>query len=305
MAQNRSRKTLENYAHYLERFMAWAGDISPKDITLQKVHDYRLYLHRLSDKRGQPLLGVKTHNYHLVALRAFLKYCAKNDIPTVAADKIDLSKIPDRTVEFLTREEVERLFEAVGGATGEKRLRGLRDRAMLEILYSTGLRVSELAGLNRDQVDLERREFAVRGKGQKVRVVFLSERAAEALGQYLKARDDTIDAVFLNHGRGRGGGGRGGRGGRGGGADITLGEKRRLTTVMIEYLVRAYGRKAGIIQPVTPHKLRHSFATELLMNGADIRSVQEMLGHSSITTTQIYTHVSNRRLREVHEKFHR
>jgi len=192
-------------------------------------------------------------------------------------------------VEYLSREELERLFLTVN-ADG---IRGLRDTAILETLYSTGLRVSELVSLNRSQVDLVRREFMVRGKGRKTRIVFLSDRAAEAIEKYLASRSDNFDALFLNyrHSKQK--------------EDITLGEKRRLSTVMVEYLVRNYARKAGIIKKVTPHVLRHSFATELLINGADIRSVQEMLGHASITTTQIYTHLTNKRLREVHEKYHR
>lgn len=289
VGKNQSKKTIQNYRHYLERFVAFAGDTTVKNITLEMVQDFRLYLNRLTDAKGKQLLSVKTQNYHIIALRAFLKWCIKNDVETLAPEKIDLSKIPERTVEYLARDELERLFEQVKG----KGLRGLRDRAILETLYSTGLRVSELVALDRDQVDLERREFMVRGKGRKPRIVFLSDRAAEAIGKYLAARQDSFDPLFLNYGRRRKA------------EDITLGEKRRLSTVMVQYLVRNYARKAGIIKKVTPHVLRHSFATELLMNGADIRSVQEMLGHASITTTQIYTHLTNKRLREVHEKFHK
>jgi site-specific recombinase XerD len=305
IAKNQSRKTLENYCHYLGRFADWAtqvyGDgMTPENITLETVQKFRLYLNRLAAGDGGQLLGVKTQNYHIIALRAFLKFCIKNDIKTLAPEKIDLSRIPDRSVEYLNRDELERLFRTVqlgvfrGGKDDDKdRVRRLRDTAILETLYSTGLRVSELVGLNRPQVDLDRREFMVRGKGRKTRIVFLSARAAEAIAKYLKARDDNFNPLFLNHRRAKKGG------------DITLGEKRRLSTVMVEYLVRGYARRAGIIKRVTPHVLRHSFATELLINGADIRSVQEMLGHSSITTTQIYTHLTNKRLREVHEKFHK
>lgn len=315
IAKNQSQKTLENYRHYLGRFSGWAaaisaGEISPDKITLEMVQKFRLYLNRLSDENGGQLLGVKTQNYHIIALRAFLKYCIKNDVATLAPEKIDLSKIPDRSVEYLSREELERLFGAVkaaggspglganggarGGADGEiGELRKLRDTAILETLYSTGLRVSELVALNRAQVDLDRREFMVRGKGRKTRIVFLSPRAVEAIGRYIRARRDNFEPLFLNYRRAKKA------------DDITLGEKRRLSTVMVEYLVRGYARRAGIIKKVTPHVLRHSFATELLINGADIRSVQEMLGHASITTTQIYTHLTNKRLREVHEKFHK
>lgn len=289
IGKNQSSKTVENYSHYLGRFAAFAGDVSIKNITLQKVQNYRLHLNRLTDEKDDQLLGIKTQNYHIIALRAFLKWCIKNDLETLSPEKIDLSKIPERTVEYLGREELERLFKQVEGDS----VRILRDRAILETLYSTGLRVSELVSLNCNQVDLDRREFMIRGKGKKPRIVFLSDRAVDAIKNYLAIRQDSFDPLFLNYGRGKKG------------DDITLGEKRRLSTVMVQYLVRNYARKAGIIKKVTPHVLRHSFATELLINGADIRSVQEMLGHASITTTQIYTHLTNKRLREVHEKFHK
>ncbi len=290
IAKNQSPRTVENYRHYLMRFAAFVGEnLDPKNIILEQVQQFRLYLNRLTDKKDRQLLQIKTQNYHMIALRAFLKYLIKNDIQTLAPEKIDLSKIPERTVEYLDRAELERLFEAVGG----KKIQDLRGRAILEVLYSTGLRVSELVALNRSQVDLGRREFMVRGKGRKPRIVFLSARAALILTQYFNARDDVFEPMFLNyrHSSARN--------------DITLGEKRRLSRVMVENLVRNYARKAGIIKKVTPHVLRHSFATELLINGADIRSVQEMLGHASIATTQIYTHVTNKRLREIHEKFHK
>lgn len=289
ITKNQSLKTLENYRHYLGRFEKWIGDASMADISLEKIQRFRLYLNRLENEKGGQLLTIKTQNYHIIALRAFLKYCIKNDVPTLAPEKIDLSKIPERTVEYLSREELERLFAAVD----RSKIQGVRDTAILETLYSTGLRVSELASLNRSQVDLLRREFMVRGKGKKPRIVFLSERAVEAISKYLQMRDDNFDALFLNYRHSKKG------------EDITLGEKRRLSTVMIEYMVRSYARRAGIIKRVTPHVLRHSFATELLINGADIRSVQEMLGHASITTTQIYTHLTNKRLREVHQKYHK
>jgi integrase/recombinase XerD len=288
VGRNQAKKTIENYQHYLNRFLKWYGDKSPHTITLNSVHKYRLFLNRYEDDRGRTL-GVKTQNYHVIALRAFFKYLTKNDIPILSPEKIDLQKIPERTVEYLTREELERLFEEVGSESVIQ----LRNRAIIETLYSTGLRVSELTSLNISQIDLKRKEFMVRGKGKKPRIVFLSDRAAMHIENYLKMRKDNFDPLFINHGRGRTG------------DDITLGEKRRLTRVSVEYVVRTTAQKAGIIKKVTPHILRHSFATELLLNGADIRSVQEMLGHSSITTTQIYTHVTNKRLREIHEKFHK
>jgi site-specific recombinase XerD len=297
VGKNQSPRTLRNYYHYLTRFEKWAGNIRVAEISLDLVQKFRLYLNRLeTEKQNQKFthstrsLSIKTQNYHIIALRAFLKYLAKNDIASLAAEKIELSKIPARTVEYLTHEERKRIFEQPDTST----LKGLRDIAILETLYSTGLRVSELVSLNRGQVDLKRREFMVRGKGRKPRIVFLSPRAVETLTAYFAKRTDNFEPVFLNHGRRK----------SGSLTDITLSEKRRLTTVSIENIVRTCAQRAGIIKKVTPHVLRHSFATELLINGADIRSVQEMLGHASITTTQIYTHLTNRRLREVHEKFH-
>lgn len=280
--KNQSEKTLENYQHYLGRFREFAGNVDVSRITLNLVHKYRLNLSRRK-------LGIKTQNYHVIALRAFLKYLIKNDIKTLAPEKIDLSKIPERTFEYLSREELERLFKAVPMNS----IRGMRDRAIIETLYSTGLRVSELTNLNRSQVDLRRGEFMVRGKGKKPRVVFLSERAKKYIAAYIKDRTDNFEPLFLNHGRTKKD------------EDLSLGEKRRLTTVSVENIVRNYTRRAGIIKKVTPHTLRHSFATELLLAGADIRSVQEMLGHASITTTQIYTHITNKKLKQIHEKFHR
>jgi site-specific recombinase XerD len=314
--KNQSLKTIDNYSRYLRRFEEFAGaNLDADKIDLPLVQKYRLYLNRLVDNKGSATprsaaaslrLGKKTQNYHVIALRAFLKYLIKNDISSLAPEKIELSKIPERTVEFLTGEEVERLFEAVKKAPALKeharedeiktrRLRELRDQAILETLYSTGLRVSELASLNRAQVDLVRREFMVRGKGRKPRVIFLSEKAAGRIQEYIKARNDAFEPLFINAGRPR----------SNSGADITKGESRRLTTVSIESLVRKYAMLAGITKKVSPHTLRHSFATDLLQNGADIRAVQEMLGHASITTTQIYTHLTNNRLKEIHEKFHK
>jgi len=287
--QNKSVKTLENYAHYLDRFLCFFGkDLDTKELTLQKVQDYRIFLNRLEDDNGENL-SIKTQNYHIIALRAFLKYLVKNDISSLAPEKIELSKIPERTVEVISREELERLFNAVDMTKNS----GLRNIAILKMLYSTGLRVSELAGLNREQVDLKRREFMVRGKGKKPRIIFLSKDAAKIIESYISLRDDNFKPLFINSGKGQKK------------DDILNDEKRRLSTVSIEKIVRNCALKAGIIKKVTPHTLRHSFATELLINGADIRSVQEMLGHSSITTTQIYTHLSNNKLKEIHDKFHK
>lgn len=304
--KNQSLKTIDNYNRYLRRFLKYAGDIEVSAIDLPLVQQYRLNLNRETNDKGNSL-GKKTQNYHVIALRAFLKYLIKNDFKTLAPEKVELSKIPERTVEFLTKEEVAALFEAVSKMpisqkepTEQDKIkeknRILRDTAILEMLYSTGLRVSELAGLNRNQVDLNRREFMVRGKGKKPRIVFLSEHAAGKITEYLKNRDDAFDPLFINMGRSSR---------LGAHQDITKGEQRRLSTVSIESLVRKYAMLAGIIKKVSPHTLRHSFATDLLQNGADIRAVQEMLGHASITTTQIYTHLTNTRLKEIHEKFHK
>jgi integrase/recombinase XerD len=282
---NKSSKTIENYRHYLKRFEGFLSEnIKPKNLTLEKVQNYRLYLNRFKDDKGRPL-GVTTQNYHLIALRVFLKHLVKNDIDTLAPEKIELIKTSKRSVEVLSREEIDRLFSAVD----QTKAHAARDTAILETLYSTGLRVSELSSLNREQVDLKRREFMVRGKGDKPRIVFLSKNAADKIQAYIKERDDNFKPLFTNNMK----------------ADITEDEKRRLSTVSIENIVRKCALKAGIIKKVTPHTLRHSYATELLINGADIRSVQEMLGHSSITTTQIYTHVTNKKLKEIHDKFHK
>lgn len=301
IAKNQSDRTIINYRHYLGRFTEFIEKKSTgqnssekfnlENLTLETVQNFRLHLNRLKNER-EKTLSIKTQNYHIIALRAFLKYLVKQDVPTLAPEKIELSKIQARSVEFLKREELDRLFDAANTAnTGD--LRSLRDRAILETLYSTGLRVSELAGLNRKQVDLIRREFMVRGKGKKPRIVFLSRAAVKHLKNYLEKRQDNFEPVFLSH-----------HSQKPKALDMTLGEHRRLSTVSIERIVRMYALRAGLIKRVTAHTLRHSFATELLINGADIRSVQEMLGHASITTTQVYTHITNQRLREVHEKFH-
>lgn len=291
LEKNRSPRTLENYRHYLTRF----GDFFGKDKDLSQlqmidIQQFRLQLNRMEDERTHRTLGIKTQNYHLIALRAFLKYVTKHDVQTLAPEKVELSKIPERSVDFLDQEEVMRIFDAVSATSKQ----GLRDTAILQMLYSTGLRVSELVSLNREQVDLKRGEFMVRGKGRKQRIVFLTELAIEALKRYLLHREDNFDPLFISGGRGRKTE-----------KDILQGEKMRLSTRSIQHLVSKYARKAGIIKKVTPHTLRHSFATTLLRNGADIRSVQEMLGHASITTTQIYTHITNSRLKEVHQKFHK
>lgn len=284
--KNQSQKTVKNYSHYLNRFLEFAKNISVENIDLELIQKYRLFLNRLADNHGNNL-GRKTQSYHIIALRAFLKYLIKMDYKTLSPEKIELPKIPGRTVEFLERDEIERLINACNDPKT-----GIRDKAIIETLYSTGLRVSELTSLNRNQIDFNNKEFMVRGKGSKPRLVFLSERACRALNEYLKTRRDNFEPLFTSIGRSKK-------------ENIVLGEKKRLSTVSIQNIARRAALKAGIIKKVTPHMLRHSMATGLLREGADIRSVQELLGHASITTTQIYTHVTNRRLKEIHDRYHK
>ncbi len=283
-----SRLTIRNYGHYLFRFARWAaknGVSRPGDISIDTVRDYRLWLNRYSNGSGTPLKRM-TQNYHIIALRAFLKYLSKRDIETLPADKIELGKAQKRTVEFMSPDECRRLLDAAGT---KNTFTSLRDRAVLELLYSTGLRVSELAGLDVEQVNLKRREFMVRGKGDKPRVVFISDAAAEWLEKYLTKRGAAMVPLFTRSDSPK--------------AEPD-GRDLRLTPRTIQRIVSKYARQAGLVKDVTPHTLRHSFATELLQNGADIRSVQQMLGHASITTTQVYTHVTDRGLKEIHRKFH-
>ena len=282
--RGRSQKTIENYDHYLRRFLEWANVSTPEAITLDLVRSYRLHLNRLADGKGKGLKKV-TQNYHVIAIRSFLKYLAKRDITTLSAEKLEVGKNPSKDIEFLLPEELDRLLSSADGID----LKGLRDRAMLELLFSAGLRVSELTGLGREQVNLARQEFSVRGKGDKVRIVFISNTARDAIETYLKKRSDLDSALFVRISKNK-----------------NIGEEKnqRLTPRSVQRIVKHYAHKAGIVKDVHPHTLRHSFATDLLSNGADIRSVQTMLGHSSITTTQIYTHVTDQQLKEVHKKFH-
>ena len=281
--RGRSQKTIENYHHYLERFLQWSGAKNPSDITSEVVRNYRLYLNRLTDGKGQTLKKI-TQNYHIIAIRNFLKYMAKRDIKTLSAEKLEVGKNHTKEIEFLTNEELERLINSASAND----LKTLRDRAILELLFSAGLRVSELTSTNRDQVNLQRQEFSVRGKGDKIRIVFISDSAKSAIEKYLAKRLDIDPSLFVRFSRTRNG------------EENT----RRLTPRSIQRIVKYYASKAGIVKDVHPHTLRHSFATDLLSNGADIRSVQTMLGHSSITTTQIYTHVTNKQLKEIHKKYH-
>jgi len=282
--------TIRDYRRYLKRFHNWLSEnysvIKPEDINMDLVRRYRLYLAHLRARDGVPLERV-TQSYHIIALRAFLRYLlVQRDIPTLSPDKVELPKQGSRSVSFLNPDQMERLLNSPKIATNA----GLRDRTILETLYSTGLRVSELVSLNRDQVDLERKEFGVKGKGNKLRVVFLSDTAAQWIERYLRSRQDQFKPLFIRHS---------------GKVDArNSGEKMRLTARSIQNIVSKYAKRAGLPIEATPHTLRHSFATDLLISGADIRSVQEMLGHESIRTTQVYTHVTNRRLKEVHKAFH-
>jgi len=284
--QNRAQKTIANYDHYLTRLVDFAGDIKVGEIDAELVRKWRLWLNRLGTNVSDELQK-STQNYHLIALRSFLRWCAKRNIPALTADKIELAHTKRKQVTFLNPEELERLF----AQTDTNKLPGLRDRAILELLFSSGLRVSELVGLDRDHINLKRREFMVRGKGQKDRPIFVSEAAAEWLQNYLDERQDTTRPLFVRYS---------------GSKKVDLsGNYHRLTARSIQRMVGRCARLAGITKHVSPHTLRHSFATDLLMNGADLRSVQALLGHSNIATTQIYTHVTDPHLKAVHKRFHR
>ncbi len=300
-----SLKTVNNYDYYLSRFFKFTKISNVKEITDDRIREFRLYLNRQPGVkiRGQQSSTLKknTQNYHLIALRSFLKYLMKREIPALSPDRIDLAKIKERSLDLISTDELKRLLNApnevlktldveiLGRPTSEKsstlkRQKILRDRAILELFFSTGLRLSELCSLDRD-LDLSKDEFSVRGKGEKVRVVFLSSSAKDAIREYLKARKDMDEPLFVQYSR-------------------NVGKANRLTPRSIERIVKYYAIVAGISKKVTPHVIRHSFATDLLSNGADIRSVQMMLGHANIATTQIYTHVTDKQLRDVHKKFH-
>lgn len=284
--QNRSQKTIRNYDHYLTRLLDFAGDdLKISDIDPELIRKWRLWLNRLGTNVADELQKT-TQNYHLIALRSFLKFCAKRSISALPADKIELAHTTRKQVTFLNEDELGRLFSQPDVNTEA----GLRDRAILELLFSSGLRVSELVGLDRDHINLKRREFMVRGKGQKDRPIFISPAAAECLIRYLDKRQDTTRPLFVRY--------------SGSKAVDLSGNFHRLTARSIQRLVSRYALLAGITKHVSPHTLRHSFATDLLMNGADLRSVQAMLGHSNIATTQIYTHITDPHLRSVHERFH-
>lgn len=291
--KGRSKKTIENYRLYLFRFydlcseILGKDDIKPEEISPELLRKYRLKLNRYTNDIRDEGLSALTQAYHLIALRGFLKYLTRRNIKTLDPSLVDLPRAVKKQVTFLHFDEVEDLLNAIPSDTES----GLRDRAIIELLFSGGLRVSELVSLNRDSINLDRREFIVRGKGKKDRPIFISEAAAEATRDYLAVRDDSLPALFLNNSRHLN-------------AVDTSGDFRRLTPRSVQRIIDHYAKAAGITKHVTPHTLRHSFATDLLMNGADLRSVQAMLGHANISTTQIYTHVTDPHLREIHEKFH-
>ncbi len=278
ITKGRSVKTIENYDRYLTRFIGYAKVKSPADITDSVIREYRLWLNRLPAPTGT--LKRKTQNFHLIALRAFLKYLSRRDIKSLQPEKIELAKVAERSLDLITPVELERIMKAPDVSN----LKGIRDKAILELLFSTGLRVSELCSLDSD-IDLSRDEMSIRGKGEKIRVVFLSDSAKQAVAAYLKARKDMEEALFVNYGRGKQ-------------------KPGRLTPRAVEMIVKYYAIKSGITKKVTPHVIRHSFATDLLENGADLRSVQALLGHANIQTTQVYTHVTDKHLRDIHKRFH-
>lgn len=282
--KGRSLKTIENYSLYLNRFYEFAGDIKVGKIDLDMVSKWRKWLNRYRGEDGREI-SKTTQNYHLIALRSFLKYLARRDVKALAPEKIELATAKRPQVSFLDADEVMALFDVCDTSN----IIGLRDRAILELLFSTGLRVSELVKLNIDSINLDKGEFSIRGKGQKDRPVYVSDSAKEALHNYLKARKDSYEALFVQASK------------RKNEDDITI---SRLTPRTIQRIVERYRTKAGITKHVTPHTLRHSFATDLLGNGADLRSVQSLLGHANIATTQIYTHVTDPQLKEIHKKFH-
>lgn len=289
----RSKKTVENYRLYLERFYNIVTEIldkngiKPEEITKEVLRKYRLKLNRFGSENDSEDLKTITQAYHLIALRGFLKYLARRDIKSLDPSLVDLPHVKRKQVTFLHFDEVEDMLERIDLSSEA----GLRDRAIIELLYSGGLRVSELVSLNRDSINLARREFVVRGKGSKDRPIFISEVCADRIADYLDARTDSLPALFLNYSKHT--------------QEVdTSGNYRRMTARSVERVVEKYARLAGITKHVSPHTLRHSFATDLLMNGADIRSVQSMLGHADISTTQIYTHVTDKHLKEIHDKFH-
>ncbi len=289
--KGRSALTVRNYDHYLDRFLEFIKVESPTEITETMMREYRVYLNRhpaRAAKKGQAVetLDKRTQNYHLIALRAFLKYMRRQGVKSYDPERIELAKTGERELDLISEKELQNLMSA----PDTKTIIGLRDKAILEMFFSTGLRVSELCSLDRD-ADLKTGEISVRGKGGKIRVVFVSGAALSAVKDYLKGRVDIDEAMFIDHSpRAQ--------------ARMVKEESIRLTPRSVERIVQKYAELAGIAKKCTPHIIRHSFATDLLYNGADLRTVQMMLGHASIATTQIYTNVTNKFLRDQFEKFH-
>lgn len=287
--KNYSLYTVRNYKHYLSVFRNWFEKNYQQEyiqrLTSEIVRHYRLYLTHYNDIQGRTL-SKATQSYYIISLRAFLKYLSRKGIKSLSADNVDLPKAESRSLKFLSREQVERLLSMPDLQKPE----GLRDRAILEVLFSTGLRVSEMAKLDRDKIDLKQREFGIIGKGRRPRVVFLTERSAGWLDRFIKSREDVNKPLWIRF--------------SGKKSDPTSSsEKMRLTVRSIQRIVEKYRLMAGLPIKVSPHVLRHSFATSLLQNGADLRSVQEMLGHKNVSTTQIYTHVTNPQLKQIHDKY--
>lgn len=287
--KNCSKLTIRDYRHYLQVFLDWFSSTLPNktvaDLDLSIIRKYRVFLANRVDDKGLTLKRV-TQNYYVIALRSFLRFLIKNDVKTLEPSKIDLPKTESRSLKFLEKEQVDRLVTCIDTSKEE----GIRDRAILELLFSTGLRVSELVKLNHNQINFQRKEFGVIGKGGRARIVFISENAARWVKMYLDERKDSFKPLFIRY--------------SGKVIEENGGEKMRLTARSVERIVKKYVRVARLPVDATVHTLRHSFATDLLTNGADLRSVQEMLGHKNISTTQIYTHITNKQLREVHEAFH-
>lgn len=289
--KNRSPRTIKLYQHYFNRFATWLKkDVDVESITLDHVRKFRLYLHNYLDERNDPL-EVQTQSYHVVALRSLFKYCRKRGLATISADQLELPKLDPREVSYMTADELETLLTTPDETT----MTGLRDRAIMELFFSTGLRVSELASLTRDRINTGTGEMRVVGKGRKERIVFISPRASQWYQAYIDRRGDELKAAFVGY-RGKGVGDQP--------SPKVESQATALTPRSIERSIEKHAVVAGLVKKVTPHTLRHSFATDLLLHGADIRSVQTLLGHASITTTQIYTHITNSQLHEVHSRFH-
>lgn len=288
--RNASKLTIRNYGFYLNRFATWMLEKHPstdiRKINTGIVREYRAYLSRITDSRtGEPIKQV-TQGYHVIALRSFLRFLVRNDIETLSPEKIDLPRGESRSLKFLERDHMRELVDSIDVGSEI----GLRDRAMLETLFSTGMRVSELVKLDREIINVRTRELGIIGKGGRARIVFLSDSAIFWLDKYMGNRQDDYSPLFIRYSREKNG--------------LNSGERMRLNVRTVQRVIKKYARRARIPVDATPHTLRHSFATDLLSNGADLRSVQELLGHKNVSTTQIYTHVTNPRLKEIHKKYH-